>query len=76
MVEHSPDTLKDAIMAKYVKTDYVPDDCDYITAKRLYKYMISDALGGFIEDDLGVERYIKASGSGDLNGRDWTVINR
>lgn len=65
-------------MPTYVKTDYVPGDCDYITAGKEYKIeeLSASCSGGWSEDDRGNIMFCLFEYCAHLNGRQWTVINR
>lgn len=63
-------------MAKYVKTDYVPEDCDYLTVDKEYQIYDCDDVYGCIIDDEGDEINICIGDSCHIDGSAWTVINR
>lgn len=60
-------------MTKYVKTDYVPEDCDYLTAGKVYE--VSSFFGEFykIVSDRGGELTICGYHCAHLDNRHWTV---
>lgn len=53
-----------------VKTDYVPPECNYLTAGKEYEVI----SGGEIIDDNGQRQYIHIPDSSHLNYRPWTII--
>lgn len=63
-------------MAKYVKTDYVPDTISYLTANKEYLLYDSDSTSGYFVCDTGQEIFVRFQDSCHILGRDWTVINR
>lgn len=64
-------------MTTYVKTDYVPDDCDYLTVGKEYEIVkeFGDIGGDFFDDD-GLRRHCNYCCSGHIDDKPWTVINR
>ena len=59
-----------------VKTNFVPDDCDYLTVGKEYtvnQVLYDEDVVSFRDDNGG---YVEArlSGSGHLNGKSWDVI--
>lgn len=63
-------------MATYVKTDYVPNDCDYLTVGKEYLVDTDSPSGGRIVCDDGIETTVYFSCSSHLDNRSWIVINR
>lgn len=64
-------------MAKYVKTDYVPDEAMfYITAGKEYIVLDGDETGGYFIDDEGNKQFAFYPMSRHIRNRPWTVINR
>ena len=62
-------------MTKYVKTDYVPEDCDYLTAGKVYEVMWDsglDNIGAIIRDN-GEKILIEFRRCAYLDKRPWTV---
>lgn len=61
-----------------VKTEYVPDGCDYLTAGKEYtaKYYHYSADPNLllIFDDDGEEIAVRVSGCAFLDGHPWTII--
>lgn len=68
-----------ALMAKYVKTDYVPADYDpYLTIGTEYLVIKekNDGRAATITDDKGYQVLIVYDSCSHLDDRAWTVINR
>lgn len=64
-------------MAKYVKTDYVPDDLKfYITAGKEYIVFEGDESSGWFIDDEGDKQFVFYRKSCHIDDHPWTVINR
>lgn len=62
----------------YVKTDYVPEDCSYITAGKLYGFFDVDEDNEFgsIIPDSNIEARINVNCCHHLRGRSWQVIEK
>lgn len=63
-------------MTKYVKTDYVPKDCDYLTAGKVYEVVGENGGRSQLADivcDNGNTEKILYNGCAHLYGRPWTV---
>ena len=57
-----------------VKTDYVPEEVDYLTAGKVYDvYYFSGQVGEIYGDDDGYVD-ISIEGCAHLNGKDWTIV--
>lgn len=66
-------------MAKYVKTDYVPnDDVPYLTVGIEYEVIkeLYDGMAARIKTDFGGLITIIYEECYHIDGRPWTVINR
>lgn len=63
-------------MKTYVKTDYVPDDCDYLTVGKEYEYTTISSFLGSIKVDHWGYALICIQSCSHLGYRSWTVINR
>lgn len=66
-------------MAKYVKTDYVPNDAvPYLTVGVEYEVVaeLYDGMAARINDDFGKQITILYDECAHIEDRDWTVINR
>lgn len=62
-------------MTKYVKTDYVPEEVDYLTAGKVYEVVEEqyDQTLGIIKNDKERFSHILYSGCAHLDNRPWTV---
>ncbi len=60
----------------YVKTDYVPDDCDYLTAGKEYEFELEGDDAGYIQDDDGCVTTIHLKTCAYLKGNPWILIEK
>jgi hypothetical protein len=61
-----------------VKTNHVPEDCDYLTNGKIYTVLLdpryTNGKAGHCTDDLGEIIFINISCSNHLNGKPWEII--
>jgi hypothetical protein len=62
-----------------VKTNHVPEDCDYLTNSKEYEVIEYEVVGdghkfATIKDDDGDVDFIVINVCPHLNGRDWEII--
>lgn len=62
-------------MNTYIVTDFVPEDCDYLTAGKWYLIIrpCSNGVGAYVVVDSGFEIMCLHCNCGHLNGKDWQV---
>ena len=57
-----------------IKTDYVPDDCDYLTAGKVYEARDYTRKNFGITCDNGMTIFLNPDESETLNGRAWQIV--
>jgi hypothetical protein len=55
-----------------IKTNYVPDDVDYITAGKVYE--CTKILPKRIKDDHGNTAFVWLSKCAHLDGKNWEIV--